>query len=63
LRLVGVALTAAVVRADLEAEPAAGRPPFADAGRLDERALEFAIGDVSSEVGTMSPAAGPPVIV
>jgi hypothetical protein len=44
--LVGVALTAAIVLADLDAEP-----PFADAGRLVERAFEFAIGDVSSEIG------------
>jgi hypothetical protein len=44
-RVVGVALAAAIVRADLEAGPAAGR--------LAGRAFEFAIGDVSSEIGTM----------
>src|SRR5258707_6730374 len=60
--LVGVALTAAIVRADRGAEPEA--PLFADAGRLAERAFEFAIGDVSSEIGTTSsrrqPNRGPP---
>jgi len=50
-----VALTAAVVLADL----AAG-PPFADAGRLDERAFEFAIGDVSSEIGAVRSERSPP---
>jgi hypothetical protein len=42
-RLFGVALTAAIVRADLEGEPDPSRPV--------ERAFEFAIGEVSSEIG------------
>src|SRR6201987_1407666 len=41
-RLVGVAETAAAVRADLEAAPPADRLPFADAGRRPERAFELA---------------------
>jgi hypothetical protein len=42
-------LTAPIVRADPDAEPF-----FADAGRLEERAFEFAIGDVSSAIGAGS---------
>src|ERR1700761_3496868 len=41
-RLVGVAETAAIVRADLKAAPLADLPSFADAGRRPERAFERA---------------------